>query len=85
MPKTAFELYDTKANNVEIVKPRTKSSRASGVVALEKSNFITRRKWVRKRMLRIFEELDVSGDGRLDCTELYSGVLLIQLELAKVG
>ena len=84
MPKTAFDLYETSSPDVISVKPRSKSSRPSEIVASEKSNFITRSKWVRKRMERVFDELDVSGDGRLDSTELYAGVLLIQLELAKV-
>ncbi|GMH98538.1 hypothetical protein TrST_g7047 [Triparma strigata] len=83
MPKTAFDLYETSSPDVISVKPRSKSSRPSEIVASEKSNFITRSKWVRKRMERVFDSLDVSGDGRLDSTELYSGVLLIQLELAK--
>ena len=34
-------------------------------------------------MSSIFDSLDTDGDGTLDAVELYSGVLLIHLELAK--
>ena len=47
------------------------------------SNFITRQRWIRRRIHRIFSQLDIDGSGSLDSAELYSGVLLIHLELAK--
>ena len=47
------------------------------------SNLITRSKYFRSVAKRVFCDLDVDGSGTLDVDELYSGVLLVHLQLAK--
>mmetsp|Transcript_9096 Transcript_9096/g.18384 ORF Transcript_9096/g.18384 Transcript_9096/m.18384 type:complete len:239 (-) Transcript_9096:52-768(-) len=86
---SAFELYDsakTRRDTVNITEfegLRKKSRKSVDEVAFERSNFLTRRKAVRNKMMKIFNSLDTDGSGTLSPDELYSGVLMIHLELAK--
>lgn len=50
----------------------------------ENNNFITRRKFFKNAAKRVFYDLDADGSGELDGEELYNGVLMMHLNLAKV-
>jgi len=58
---------------------QTKLKRTSA----EKENFITRTKFFKGMAKRVFNDLDADGSGELDIDELYSGILMVHLQLAK--
>lgn len=45
--------------------------------------FITRRRFFRNMSVKAFHDMDTDGNGGVDENELYTGLLLIHLELAK--
>lgn len=87
--KSAFDLYDSSKARRDTVTlsefdtTRKKSRKSCEEIAFERSNFLTRRKAIRNKMIKIFKALDLDNSGTLTPDELYAGVLMIHLELAK--
>ena len=81
--KTAFDLYESPHPYVTTTSTLTKSPKTLSQTSALHSNFLTRSNFLRKRMVKIFTVLDTDGSKSLSTAELYTGVVLLHLELAK--
>jgi len=77
----AFEVYDTPHSYISHGTPPPTHNLSTE--AARRSSIFTRSNFVRKRMLKIFTSLDTDSSNCLSRDELYSGVLLLHIELAK--
>ncbi|GMI22521.1 hypothetical protein TeGR_g6428, partial [Tetraparma gracilis] len=73
----AFKLYDSHHPSTETGVP------PSPVAPPPRPSLLLRSRFVRSRAASIFRQLDADRSGSLSAGELYAGVLLLHLELAK--